>query len=128
MSIADNKIQLISIIILTMNLSLVSCFGTDNKKETSAKEKPAEDLVNDSSAEITYEDGWTIVSKIENGTKVYWFLAPEVEDVSQAMFKKTIHINDNTGLQSKIVSECEAPKHRCDDLMKQFNNISEKYQ
>ena len=111
-----------------MSLSLVSCFGTDNKKETAAKENSAEDLVDDNSAEITYEDGWTIVSKIESGNQVYWFLAPEEEDVSPAMFKKTIHTNDNSGLQTKIVSECEAPKHRCDDLMRHFKIMSEKYQ
>ena len=74
-----------------------------------------------------YEDGWTIVSKIEDGNRVYWFLAPEKDNVSPALFKKIIYLNDETGLKTRFVSQCEASKQRCDALMDEFNQLSEKY-
>jgi hypothetical protein len=42
------------------------------------------------------------------------------------MFKKTIPAKDKQ-MDSVIVSECEAPKPVCDELMKQFKGLSEKY-
>ncbi len=106
---------------------LVACYGTDSKKGTSVAGQSVESLTKDSSAKITHEGGWTIVSKMENTDRVYWFLAPEVDNVSPAMFKKIIYSGDKRELESKIVSECEAPKQTCDDLMKQFKVMSEKY-
>ena len=103
---------------------LAACYGTDSKV---GAEHSVEGLTKDPSAKIIHEDGWTIVSKMENTDRVYWFLAPEVDNVSSAMFKKIIYNGDKSELESKIVSECEAPKHTCDDLMKQFKVLSEKY-
>lgn len=106
---------------------LVACYGTDSKTGTSVTGQSVESLTKGSSAEITHEDGWTIVSKMENTDRVYWFLAPEVDNVSPAMFKKIIYNDDKRELETKTVSECEAPKQTCDDLMKQFEVMSEKY-
>ena len=103
---------------------LVACYETDSK---TGAEHSVEGLTKDPSAQITHEDGWTIVSKMENTDRVYWFLAPEVDNVSPAMFKKIVYSGDKSELESKVVSECEAPKQTCDDLMKQFKVLSEKY-
>jgi hypothetical protein len=78
-------------------------------------------------ASISHEDGWAIVSKTENDDRVYWFLAPDENGVSPAQFKKTIHVSDNNETEIKIVSQCEAPKQTCDDLMAQFKVLSDKY-
>ncbi|MDB4575967.1 hypothetical protein N9112_03325 [bacterium] len=104
---------------------LVACYATDSK--TGAGHSLA-GLTKDPSAKISHEDGWTIVSKIENGDRVHWFLAPEVDNVSPAMFKKIIYTGDKSELDTKTVSQCEAPKQTCDDLMKKFKSMSEKYQ
>ena len=106
------------IITLPLFFVLVSCSGTDNKSDASS---------NNPSANIVQEDGWSIVSKIENGNRVYWFLAPEVNNVSPAMFKKIIYTNVKSELETKTVSQCDAPKQTCDDLMKQYKTLSEKY-
>ena len=106
---------------------LVACFGDDNKANEPAIAKSLEQLSGSPSAEIMYEDGWTIVSKVEDGNRVYWFLAPEKDNVSPALFKKTIYANDESGLKTKFVSQCEAPKQTCDELMEKFRKLSEKY-
>jgi hypothetical protein len=77
-------------------------------------------------AKTFHDNGWTIISTAENGEQVYWFLAPDIDKVSPAMFKKTIPAKDKQ-MDSVIVSECEAPKPVCDELMKQFKGLSEKY-
>jgi hypothetical protein len=107
---------------------VVACSGP----EDSATEDPKvydslEKLANDPEADISHEDGWAIVSKSENGDRVYWFLAPDVNNVSPAQFKKTIHVSDNNEKETRIVSQCEAPKQTCDDLMEKFKTLSEKY-
>jgi hypothetical protein len=112
---------------LPLFILLAACYATDRKTGTSDAGHRVEELTKDSSAKITHEDGWTIVSRMENTDRVYWFLAPEVDNVSPAMFQKIIYTGDKRELESKIVSECEAPKQTCDDLMKQFKVMSEKY-
>ena len=112
---------------LPLFISLAACYATDRKTGNSDAGHSVDELTKDSSAKITHEDGWTIVSRMENTGRVYWFLAPEVNNVSPAMFQKIIYSGDKRELESKIVSECEAPKQTCDDLMKQFKVISEKY-
>ncbi len=78
-------------------------------------------------ANITHDGDWTVVSRMENGDRVYWFVAPDVNKVSPALFKKTIHVADKGGKKIVIVSNCEAPKQTCDDLMAKFKALSEKY-
>ncbi len=106
------------IISLLFLFVLVACSGADNKLDASSI---------DLSENIVHEDGWSIVSKIENGNRVYWFLAPEVNNVSPAMFKKIIYTNVKSKLETKTVSQCDAPKQTCEDLMKKFKTLSEKY-
>ena len=112
---------------LPLFILLVACSGTDGKTGASDVDDPVAGLTKNPSAEITHEDGWTIVSKIENGNRVYWFLAPELDNVSPGMFKKIIYTDNKSDLKTETVSECEAPKQTCDDLMKEFKNLSEKY-
>lgn len=115
------------IISLLLFFVLVACSGTDDRADTSGADPSVEYYKNNPSAKITHEDGWTIVSKIESGDRTYWFLAPEVDNVSPAMFKKMIYTNVKSGLETKTVSQCDAPKQTCDDLMKQYKILSEKY-
>ena len=77
-------------------------------------------------AGVVHDEGWAIVPKQQNGERVYWFIAPEHNNVSPGVFRKTIH-NGADGLQFTITSECEAPKPVCDRLMKQFEEISKRY-
>ncbi|MCG6936861.1 MAG: hypothetical protein LJE83_01635 [Gammaproteobacteria bacterium] len=115
------------IILLLLFYSLVACSGTNGTTDTSNIYNKFENLTKEPAAEISHEGSWTIVSLSENGDRVYWFLAPEVEKVTPAMFKKTVHAGSKNKEETVIVSECEAPKQICDDLMKQFNSFSEKY-
>lgn len=115
------------IVTLPLFVFLAACYGTDNKNDSSEIDYPVDDLTNNSSAKITHEDDWTIVSRIENGDRVYWFLAPEVDDVSPAMFKKIVYARGKSELDTKTVSKCDAPKQKCDDLMKEFEKLSERY-
>lgn len=77
-------------------------------------------------ASITKDGDWTVVSRMEKGKRVYWFVAPDVDKISPALFKKSIQL-DNNSKTTLTVSKCEAPKKTCDDLMKTFETMSEKY-
>lgn len=112
---------------LSLFIFLIGCFGADNKADNPGSNRSLDDLTESPTAKITHENGWTIVSKMEDKDRVYWFLAPEVDNVSPAMFKKIIFSSDKSELETKTVSECEAPRQTCDDLMKQFKVLSEKY-
>jgi hypothetical protein len=106
---------------------LVACNGTESTTGSSNTSETYESLTKGVSSKITHEDGWAIVSKVESADRVYWFFAPDIDDVSPAMFKKTILNKDNSGQGFEVVSRCEAPKQVCDDLMEQFKVLSEKY-
>jgi hypothetical protein len=114
------------IILFCLFCFLVACYGPYSTTDSPGDYNSFEDLTKKTAAEITHENNWTIVSMTENGDRVYWFLAPEIEKASPAMFKKVIHTDKNKE-KTEIVSECKAPKQTCDDLMKQFNTLSEKY-
>ena len=58
---------------------------------------------------------------------MYWFLAPDIDGKSPAMFKKIINTTDKSQPAVKIISECDAPKQLCDELGTRFKEISEKY-
>jgi len=106
---------------------LVACNGTDSTTSSSDTSNTFEKLTKGVSSKTTYEEGWTIVSKMENGERVYWFFAPDIDNVSPAMFKKTIFSKDKSKQGFKVVSKCDAPKQVCDDLMKHFKILSEQY-
>jgi hypothetical protein len=79
-------------------------------------------------ASITHDGDWKIVSRQDNGDRVYWFVAPDMDNASPALFKKTIHASAHDEVETKIVSHCEAPKPVCDALMEEFKLLSERYQ
>ena len=115
------------IITFPLFFTLLACSGTDSKTDATGVGYSVEDLAIKPSAKITHEGGWTIISKIENGNRIYWFLAPEVDNVSPAMFKKIVYKKNKIELETETVSECDAPRQTCDDLMKKFKSLSEKY-
>ncbi len=83
------------------------------------KKKPA--------ASISHQDGWSIVSLTEKGNRVYWFLAPDEDNITPALIKKTIHEKDKDTHEIDIVSECGALRKKCEALMKQFKTLSKDY-
>ena len=85
-----------------------------------------EEATNTPDASITHDGNWTVVTRMEKGDRVYWFVAPDVDNVSPALFKKTIHLDTNSK-ETVTVSKCEAPKKTCDQLMKKFESLSDKY-
>ncbi len=115
------------IIALPLFFILVACSGTDSKTGATGAGHSVDDLAKNPSAQVSHESGWTIVSKIENGDRIYWFLAPEVDNVSPAMFKKIVYSKNKSDLETKTVSQCDAPRQICDDLMKEFKNLSKSY-
>ncbi len=86
-----------------------------------------EAIKNKTAASISHQDGWSIVSLTEKGNRVYWFLAPDEDNVTPALIKKTIHEKNNDIHEIVIVSECEAPIEKCQELMKKFKTISKDY-
>lgn len=107
---------------------LVACAGTDSTTGSSDASNTFESLTKGPSPKTTHENGWAVVSKMENGERVYWFFAPDIDNVSPAMFKKTILNKDKSKQGFELVSKCDAPIQVCDDLMRQFKTLSEKYQ
>jgi len=106
---------------------LLACNGTQNKASSPSIAQSVTKLTSDSSADITHKYGWTIVSKIENKNRIYWFLAPDVNGTSPALFKKTIYTDVDSELKTKTVSECEAPKKTCEELMLRYKELSDTY-
>jgi hypothetical protein len=118
-------------IILLITIYFVA--GCSEPQDTTASVDSAviynafEDASKKPDASITHDGDWTVVSRMEKGDRVYWFVAPDVNKVSPALFRKTIHVDDKGGKEIVIVSNCEAPKQTCDDLMEKFKSLSEKY-
>jgi len=83
------------------------------------KKKPA--------ASISHQDGWSIVSLTEKGNRVYWFLAPDEDNITPALIKKTIHEKNKDTHEIVIISECGALREKCEVLMKKFKTLSEGY-
>ena len=106
---------------------LLACAGSDSTMGSSNAPNTYENQTKESSSKTAHEDGWTIVSKMENGDRVFWFFAPDIDNVSPAMFKKTILNKDKSKQGFEVVSKCDAPIQVCDDLMRQFKTLSEKY-
>jgi hypothetical protein len=104
-----------------------ACAGAENATGSSNAAGTFESLTKDPSSKTRHEDGWTIISSMEDGDRVYWFLAPDIDNVSPAMFKKIIFSKDKSKQGFEVVSKCDAPKQVCEDLMKQFKTLSGKY-
>ena len=80
-------------------------------------------LKNKKSANTRYQEGWTIISLIENNNHVSWFFSPKIHAAYPAVIKKSIASKGN-GLETKIVTLCEAAKPECEKLLKQFKKIN----
>jgi len=83
-------------------------------------------LKNKKSANTSYQGGWTIISLIENNNQVMWFFSPKKHSAYPAVIKKSIIAKGN-GLETKIVTLCEAAKPECDKLIAQFKKINNDY-
>lgn len=119
-----NSITLIAIYFLTgCNEPQEATVSVDHTMTYDA----VEEATKNTDASITRDGDWTIVSRPEKGDRVYWFVAPDIDKVSPALFKKTIHFDGKNTKQTLTVSKCEAPKQTCDNLMEQFKAMSEKY-
>jgi len=114
-------------IVLPLLYFVVACNGTDSTSEPSNIYNKFESQAKKTAATIYHEDDWTIVFLTEDKDRVYWFLAPEVDNTTPALFKKTVFANEKDGQKMMFVSECEAPRPICDGLMKKFRSLSEKY-
>jgi hypothetical protein len=115
-------------------LFLLSCLvSCSEPQDTAVSVDPSmsygafEDASKSPDANIAHDGDWTVVSRTENGNRVYWFVAPDVNQISPALFKKTIHNPGKNEKETVIVSKCDAPKQTCDDLMEQFKTLSVKY-
>jgi len=116
-----------TLFVLASACLLFGCSANDNKGNTSSIRQSATKLANENSADITHKNGWTIINKMENMNRVYWFLAPDENGRSPALFKKTVFTDTNSELKMKTVSECEAPKQTCDDLLLEYKSLSDDY-
>ena len=116
------KIVFVLLILYSTNLLAVNESAVDYSSVSEALEK----LKKHPSSKISQQDGWLIVSLIENGNHVFWFFAPKEHAAHPAVMKKTITVKDG-GIETVILTLCEAPKQKCDDLIKQFKNINEIY-
>jgi len=122
--------SLLNSILTIMVCSLAAC---SEPQETPVSIDPTmtygafEDASKNPGANIIHDGDWTIVSRTEKGNRVYWFVAPDMNKVSPALYKKTIRGDDKGGRETVIVSNCEAPKQVCDNLMVEFKTLSEKY-
>jgi hypothetical protein len=115
---------IIFIVLIIYSASLLAANeGSINHPSVSNKLKM---LKKQPSSIISQQGGWTIISLIENGNHVLWFFSPEEDATYPAVFKKTI-IKKNGGIETIITTQCEAPKAKCDTLIKQFMNMNEAY-
>ena len=116
------KIVFTSIILHSTNLLAEN----EDVIDYSSVSETLEKLKKHPSSKISQQDGWSIVSLIENGNHVLWFFAPKENSAHPAVVKKTITVKDGSS-ETVILTLCEAPKQTCDDLIKQFKHINETY-
>jgi len=115
----------ITILILLYSNNLLANNITSPIKYSSV-ENAMNTLKNKKSANTSYQGGWTIISLIENNNQVIWFFSPKKHAAYPAVVKKTIIAKGN-GLETKIVTLCEAAKPDCDKLIEQFKKINNDY-
>ncbi|MFW2372309.1 MAG: molecular chaperone DnaJ [Gammaproteobacteria bacterium] len=88
--------------------------------------KTLEKLKKHPSANISQRDDWTIISVLEDGDHVLWFFAPEQHAAHPAMIKRTI-VEKDGGKETLIVSFCQAPKQKCDELNREFTKLNKQF-
>ena len=116
------KIIIASLILYSTNLLA----GNESTIDYSSVSDALEKLKKRPSSNVSQQSGWSIVSLVENGNHVIWYFAPKEHAAHPAVVKKTITVKDG-GIETVILTLCEGPKQKCDDLIKQFKNINEIY-
>ena len=118
-------IQIISALLILYSHNLLANNNTSAIKYSSV-ENALNKLKNKPSANTSYQGGWTIISLVENGNHVIWFFSPKKHSAYPAVIKKSIVAKDK-GIETKIVTLCEAAKPECDKLINQFKRINSEY-
>lgn len=116
--------KIISAVLITYSASLLA--ANESSINHPSVSTTLEMLKKQPSSIISQQGGWTIISLIENGKHVFWFFSPEENAAYPAVIKKTI-IKKDGGIETIITTQCEAPKAKCDTLIKQFMNMNEAY-
>jgi len=119
----------LSVVILLLIILYSNNLFANNRTSTikySSVENALHTLKKKSSANTSYQAGWTIISLIENGSHVIWFFSPKKHTAYPAVIKKSIIAKGN-GIETKIVTLCEAAKPDCDKLIDQFKKINNEY-
>ena len=121
------KLKIVKIVFTSLILHSTNLLA-DNEDviDNSALSETFEKLIKNSSSKISQQDGWSIVSLIENGNHVFWFFAPKENAAHPAVAKKTVSVKDGSS-ETVILTLCEAPKQKCEDLIRQFKTINELY-
>ena len=101
--------------------------GDEGAIDYSSVSEALEALKERPSAEYVKRKGWSVVSLVEDGSRVVWFFAPKEHGIYPALIKKTITEKKGSTADTVMLSLCEAPKQKCDDLARQFKDINESY-
>lgn len=118
-------LQIIASLLIFFSQNLIANNSTNPIKYSSV-DNALNTLKNKSSANTSYQAGWTIISLVENGNHVIWFFSPKKHTAYPAVIKKSIVAKGN-GIETKIVTLCEAAKAECDKLTEQFKKINTEY-
>jgi len=118
-------LQIIAALLIFYSQNLLADNSTSPIKYSSV-ENALNTLTNKSTANTSYQAGWTIISLVENGNHVIWFFSPKKHTAYPAVIKKSIVAKGN-GIETKIVTLCEAAKPECDKLINQFKTINNEY-
>ena len=116
--------KIIITLLIIYSTSLLA--GNEGSINYSSVSTALEKLKQQPSANISHQGGWSIISLVENGNHVIWFFAPREHAAHPAVIKKTITVK-NSGIETVTTTLCEAPKYKCDTLIKQFMSINEVY-
>lgn len=112
--------------VLTLYSQNIIANNSTSPIQFSSVESALKTLKNKSSANTSYQAGWTIISLVENGNHVIWFFSPKKHTAYPAVIKKSIVAKGN-GIETKIVTLCEAAKPECDKLISQFKKLNNEY-
>ncbi len=121
------KLKIVKIVFTSLILQSTNLFANNEDViDYLSVSETFEKLKKQPSSKISQQDGWSIISLTENGNHVFWFFTPKENAAHPAVVKKTITVKEG-GCKTVILTLCEAPKKKCDDLIKQFKNINELY-
>ena len=119
-------LQIITVLLIFYSQNIIADKSA-SPIQYSSVENALNKLKNKSSANTSYQAGWTIISLVENGNHVIWFFSPKKHAAYPAVIKKSIVAKGN-GIETKIVTLCEAAKPECDKLINQFKKINNEHQ